>query len=87
MRELKEVMDKYPHLDRKFGIMLDHTHFDIKENEILHETHDKAQRVLTVNTIKKSELSSNAKATQWVFDEKGEIKVAQYCCDPPEEKN
>jgi len=82
--ELNKVMEKYPHLNRKFGITLAHSHFEIGENEILHETHSVKDRTLSVRTIDKSEVK-NAHPTQWIFKEDGTIQVAQYCCDQTED--
>ncbi|AQQ55630.1 hypothetical protein [Planococcus lenghuensis] len=81
--EVKKVMDKYPDLDRKFGVHWIHSHFEVAEGEVLHETHDEEKRVLTTNVIPAENLPKDSFATQWVYDENGNIQVGVYCCDVP----
>lgn len=78
--ELSKVMEKYNHLERKFGISLVHSHFPMSANETLYETHDEQNRVLTCVVVPKSQVTEGTLVSQWQFDESGSATPSQYCC-------
>lgn len=57
VEELVAVLKKYNALDR-FGIALLHQHFPINKDEVLCETVDAKNRVLTTKPVSKSELEA-----------------------------
>lgn len=79
--EIQTVLDKYQANTREFGLHLVHSHFNVNETEILHETHNKEARTLSVKPILLDNLPVSSKATMWCFDKSGTIKVMQFCCD------
>lgn len=81
MEEVFQVISKYNGKIRSFGLQLIHSHFPIKTDEILYETHDKDTRMLTVRPIEVTSLSNDALATSWAKDENGTLVVCAFCCD------
>jgi hypothetical protein len=61
--ELRLVLEKHALLDR-FGIMLLHKHFELKDDESLLETMDLASRTLTVRPVSTAAITG-AVQTQW----------------------
>lgn len=51
LAELRDVLKKHDKLER-FGVTLLHTHFEIGDDEIMLETLDVANRVLTTTPVK-----------------------------------
>jgi hypothetical protein len=90
MKEVCRVFSKYSGKTRQFGLQLVHSHFEMDNDEILYETHNKKSRTLTTRPIKKS-ASVNALATAWEINKEGEIAVTSLCCTigpppPPDRK-
>ncbi len=81
MNEVFGVFKKYADKTRSFGLQLVHSHFPIAENEILYETHDKKNRVLTVVPVDRDSLKTKPLATAWQQTKNGGITVAMFCCD------
>ena len=79
LKEVFEVFSKYKNETRCFGIQLIHSHFPLRKDEVLYETHDKNNRTLTTKPTKKSKIK-NALATAWELD-KNHIIVSSYCCE------
>jgi len=55
--EIREVLKKHNRLDR-FGICLLHEHFSLEDDEILKESCDQENRILTLNPVKKAMLNN-----------------------------
>lgn len=81
MNEVFGVFKKYADKTRSFGLQLVHSHFTIAENEILYETHDEKNRVLTVVPVSLDSLKTKPLATAWQQTENGGITVVMFCCD------
>lgn len=83
MNEVFGVFKKYANNTRSFGLQLVHSHFAIADNEILYETHDEKNRVLTVVPVDFDSLNSKPLATAWQQTVDGNICVTMFCCDGP----
>tara|TARA_R110000850_G_scaffold277120_1_gene423041 strand:- start:20442 stop:20819 length:378 start_codon:yes stop_codon:yes gene_type:complete len=65
--EIKSVLKKYQN-QNKFGITLLHKHFDISEDEIMVESIDVENRVLTTRPVKLKEAQKTSLVqTVWCF--------------------
>lgn len=81
LERLKEFM-RSEGLDKHLGIMLNHCHFDIYDDEVLVETCDEDARTLTIRPVKRNKLASlpDVKQTQWRVDVNGLLLgCVQYC--------
>lgn len=66
--EVRQVLRKHGKLER-FGLILLHSHFPISEDEVLIETCDSENRVLTMKVVKDTELEQQQTVeTQWRLD-------------------
>jgi hypothetical protein len=74
------MKNKYPEMEDKFGIWRSHQHFDLKEDEVLHETSNLATQESTLRIIKKKDLPEKAFASTWTLTKSGPV-VATWCCD------
>lgn len=64
-QEIGQVMKKYKNkMNRKFGLCLIHQHFEIKNDEILHEENNPIERTHTTTVVKKGEMK-HSRPTQW----------------------
>lgn len=69
LEEVRDVLKRYKKLDR-FGVNLLHKHFELKENEVLLESCDEHNRVLTIEPVAKELLSeSTLLETSWHLSE------------------
>lgn len=77
LKEIRDVLAKHGALDR-FGVTLQHKHFDLADDEMLVETTDLDNRTLTIKPRKKTEHISTIE-TAWKFgsDEEGVIGSLQ----------
>jgi len=80
-REISNVLQKYDGKTRKFGLQLIHSHFPLKSEEILHETHDKERRKMLIQPILKNLIPSKAFATAWTLNPSGNPSAVMFCCD------
>ena len=80
MKEVGSIFSKYKGKTRQFGLQLIHSHFQLAEDEILHETHNKRNRVLTTIPVK-IDRTKDALATAWQISANGKIIVSMFCCD------
>jgi hypothetical protein len=78
LKEVRQVLAKHGALHR-FGVTLQHQHFNLADDEIMVETTDIANRVQTIRPMKRSEQPA-AVETAWIFgsDEDG-AKAAIKC--------
>jgi hypothetical protein len=74
------MKSKYPEMEDKFGIWRSHQHFELKENELFHETSNAKTKESTLKIIKKKDLPENAFASTWKLTKSGPV-VATWCCD------
>lgn len=74
------IKNKYPEMVEKFGIWRAHQHFDLKEDEVFHETSDLDTKESVLRIIKKKDLPQGAFASTWKLTESGPV-VATWCCD------
>lgn len=66
--EIRKILAKHGKLGR-FGICLLHSHFPISDDEILTETVDVANRILTIQPAKKHDVSTRRTIeTMWRLD-------------------
>lgn len=80
--EISRIFYKYKNETREFGLSLLHSHFNVKRNEILHETNDKSNRTMQIRPIAHTNIPAQAHATLWsVSTITGKPKVLQLCCD------
>jgi len=75
-----KLLSEYQDMDGRFGLWRIHKHFDINDDEVLHETSDAGNRVSTVNVIKKQDLPNHAFVSQWIVSSSG-TKPGSWCCD------
>lgn len=74
------IKDKYPEMEEKFGLWRIHQHFDLKEDEVFHETSDPYSRESILRIIKGNDLPQQAFASTWKLTESGPV-VATWCCE------
>ncbi len=83
-RELAEVLTRHNALDR-FGITLLHTHFPIKEGEVLLETTNREAREQIIRPVRVSQAQLiGALETNWRLGSRGEILMACHCLMTPD---
>lgn len=83
-KELRAVLAKHDALGR-FGVVLLHQHFPLREDERLVEFVDAQGRVLTVKPVSISEATAvNAVQTQWRLDRPTPtLGCEQWCYEDP----
>lgn len=81
INEVKDVLKKHDKED-KFGVLLLHKHFDLEEDEIMLESIDTENRILTTQPKKINELSeSSFIQTVWSFSKDPSLnKSCESCC-------
>ncbi len=62
----------------KYGIWKIHQHFDLKNDEVFHETSDEEKKLSTLSIIKKASLPKNAYPTSWKLTNAG-AEVVTWC--------
>lgn len=78
--EIRKVLEKHDALTR-FGVALLHSHFPVAEDEILLERTDVANRVQTVQPVKKSELKGiKHSGTSWRLDSNSTLMECEHIC-------
>lgn len=65
LEEVRQVLARHGALER-FGITLQHQHFDLKDDEVLVESTDVENRVQTIRPMKRSQ-NMSAIETAWIF--------------------
>jgi hypothetical protein len=78
---VKFIFEKYKWQTRDFAIQLLHQHFLLSKDEILHETNDKASRILLIKPIWKSELPIGPYPTAWSLNQNGKFDPVVCCCE------
>ncbi len=76
------MKNKYPDMEDRFGIWRVHQHFELKENELFHETSNPETKESILKIIKTKDLPEKAFASSWRLTESGPV-VATWCCDSP----
>ncbi|MBL7821435.1 MAG: hypothetical protein JNL65_12535 [Saprospiraceae bacterium] len=86
LAELKEIILKYGK-ENKFGISLLHKHFDLLEDEMLVETINVKDRVLTTTPVHVDEQRKNSLVqTVWCFSkDQSLVKGCEFFC-PTDDK-
>jgi hypothetical protein len=79
--EVFDIFSKYSGQTRAFGIQLDHSHFPLKKGEVLYETHNKINRVLTIRPRSAQKISKKTLATAWNKGYNKQIQITAFCCD------
>lgn len=79
--EVFNVMSKYKGITRSFGVQLIHSHFTVKPDEVLYETHDVKTRKLFIEPVNSDVFLRPPLATAWQQNESGELVVSMFCCD------
>lgn len=67
-------------MEERFGMWRMHQHFDLKEDEIFHETSDPNTKESVLQIIKKKDLPKGAFASTWKLTDSGPV-AATWCCD------
>jgi hypothetical protein len=80
LRDIAAVLAKHDRLER-FGIYLQHEHFDVDADEAIHEINDTLGRISIRRPIKKDVIPPNAFDTAWALDTSGKVHVTAWCCD------
>jgi hypothetical protein len=70
LAEIAAVLRKHNNIDR-FGVHLLHSHFDLKEHEVLLEVSDTENRVLSIRPVSNDNLTKSSLQTQFRFIENG----------------
>jgi hypothetical protein len=79
---IQEVLEKYGK-EQKFGVTLLHKHFDLTDDEIMLETQDVPQRVLTSRPVQLSRVrDQHLVATSWRFHGK-QMHITGACAGGP----
>ena len=79
LKDLYAVLEKHGYLDR-FGITLIHKHFEIADDEILLETTDEKNRVLTMRTVKEAAPENQGSTqTMWKLQKGGDYQTMARC--------
>jgi hypothetical protein len=76
----KLITDSFPEMAERYGIWKVHQHFELKEDEVFHETSCEATRESTLKIIKRDELPNGAFASTWKIED-NQFVVANWCCD------
>jgi len=79
MEEVREVLMRRGCLQR-FGLMLPHRHFPLSDNEILAESVDVQNRVIT-QVPRKTSLAGTGIETAWRFDMFKETQRCETLCE------
>ena len=79
--EVAQVLDKYNGQTREFGLHLEHSHFEVNEEEVMHETNDKLGRNSILRPVPKNKLPERAYPTAWSVDKTGVAAISTWCCD------
>jgi hypothetical protein len=74
------MKEKYPEMEEKFGLWRIHQHFELKEDEVFHETSDANTKESILKIIKKKDLPEKAFGSTWQLTSTGPV-VATWCCD------
>lgn len=83
-QEMAKVLAKHDAL-RRFGVTLLHTHFPIKEGEVLLETTNHETREQLIRPVQLSEAESRgALETSWRLGPNGETMMACKCLVTPD---
>jgi len=77
LADIRAVLAKHGKCDR-FGVTLVHRHFDLAEDEVMLESTDIHNRVLTVRPVKRH-LATNAIETSWLFSEDDPPVLGRRC--------
>jgi hypothetical protein len=78
LEEIRQVLAKHDALHR-FGVMLQHQHFDMADDEIMVESTDVVNRVQTTRPMKRSP-ETPAIETAWIFGSNEEGAKAAISC-------
>lgn len=80
LQEVREVFERHGMFER-FGLTLLHDHFDIADDELLVETCDVENRVLTSSPqrIEAAEPGDHLVETNWQFAQEGGIVAGLVC--------
>lgn len=80
---VRKVLEEYGALSR-FGMTLLHEHFTIADDEIMMESVDKANRVLTTRPVKAAEHPiENSIETSWRLDSSTGLQRCERYCQKP----
>lgn len=79
IQDILEVLEKHGATQR-FGICLLHDHFPVEEGEVLLESSDVQNRVLTVTPVKRTSVIDSSKATMWRLETDAPVGL-QYCLE------
>lgn len=80
LEELKAVLEKHGALQR-FGVMLLHDHFPIRDNEVMVEFEEAAQRQLISQPMEKTEVEKyEFIETQWRLDTGQALALCRKVC-------
>ena len=66
LMEIKDVLKRHGKIER-FGVALLHSHFDLGDDEIMVESADHSDRVLTLQPIQSNGSSDNLVGTIWML--------------------
>ncbi len=79
LQDIKTVLEKHGRLS-KFGVALLHTHFALKQNELMLEVCDVDNRTLVAKPVNMDFISSeNIIETLWRFDQGSGSSCADIC--------
>lgn len=77
--EVRAVLEKHGAL-RRFGLTLLHQHFDIAADEVLVETIDQENRILTTQPMSIDALTGSGVETSWRLDSPSRMQVCETLC-------
>ena len=66
LREIREVLQRHGLIER-FGVALLHSHFDLRDDEVMVESADLACRTLTLQPMEEASIGENVIGTIWML--------------------
>jgi hypothetical protein len=77
LKEIRQVLAKHGALER-FGVTLQHQHFELADDEVMVESADVENRVQTIRSMKRSQATSVIE-TAWIFGSGDGAKATLQC--------
>lgn len=83
LKQYTQLVSKFPELKGQFGLARLHNHFELADDEVLHETSDMSNGYSVTKKVKLNQLPDSALPAV-LDDGNGDINavtVRQWCCD------
>lgn len=77
LREIRDVLQRHGLIER-LGVALLHSHFDLRDNEVMVETADPSARVLTLHPMPETQVGENVVGTIWMLQD-DPVRAMAWC--------